>query len=131
MVHVLYSRFTGHWRVCASLSHFLSRECVTPCLPCPPSSSFQKHPKCHSFCSSFPASLQLSNSWLLSVLWKCTLLSHYTNICLSILSFLDLTFFIEESQIYKYTNMGGRKCDAIKRQIQGQTLMVSIWFGRI
>lgn len=43
-----------------------------------------------------------------------------------LLIFLDFTLIIEESQIYKYTNTGGRKCDAMKRQIQGQTLMVSI-----
>lgn len=33
-------------------------EYVTPSLSCLSCSSFQRHPKCHSFCSAFPATFK-------------------------------------------------------------------------
>lgn len=116
MIHVLYSRFTGLWRVCTLHSPLPLWGIYNPFSLLPALLIFQEAyqmPLLLFILPCFTATFKQLTA--INALKMHPLIPLHKHLFI----FLDFILIIEESQIYKYTNMGGRKCDAMKRQIQG------------
>lgn len=103
MVHVLYSRFTGLWRVCTLHSPLPLWGICNPFSPLPALLIFQEAyqmPLLLFILPCFTATFKQLTA--INALKTHPLIPFHKHLFI----FLDLTLIIEESQIYKYTNTG-------------------------